>query len=247
MRHLLQLAAVTLLTATTAHAQLHMPQLSHKEPKETREEVAWLAPYANPAPNGRESELVHDLRFKTFLRDHFTAPQIFWNDNESLTDTIMEFLSVPNQVVLDDNRYLSADGCVPHFCPSRGLLFVDLGTAHPLTVFAAVDWVKENKTPNQSGAEYTLWLFCNRPLRAGDDAEATHIPAALKRTIARWTAQPVPDSTTVENITNAVLVDPDGTPHNVPPPTVGVGQAQSSQPKAQGSAPTEPPSTEAKK
>src|SRR5260370_531241 len=152
MRHLLQLAAAPLLTATTAHAQLHMPQLSHKEPKETREEVAWLAPYANPAPNGRESELVHDLRFKTFLRDHFTAPQVFWNDNESLVDTILEFLSVPNQVVLDANRHLSANSCVPHFSP----------------------------------------------------------------------------------------------PH-VPPPTVGLGQAPSPQPKAQGPAPTEQPSNEAKK
>jgi hypothetical protein len=229
MRPTLQLAALTLALTASAAAQFHLPQLSRKEQKDTREDLSWLAPFAVPSPDGRAGALVHDPRFKPFLRDHLTAPQTFWNENQPLPETIMEFLGKPNQVVLDDNRYLAADGCVPAFCPARGLLFVDLGTAHPLVVFAAVDWVKENKTPNQSGAEYTLWLFANHPLRTGDSeatAESdlktpTHIPAALTRAIARWTAQPVSGGTTDQNITNAVLVDPDGTPHPVPPNAIG--------------------------
>ena len=51
MRHSLQLAAL-LLTASMASAQIHMPQLSHKE-KDKGEDVSWLAPYANPTPEGR--------------------------------------------------------------------------------------------------------------------------------------------------------------------------------------------------
>ena len=252
MRHYLQLAALTLLTATMAHAQFHMPQLSHKE-KEKREDVSWLAPFSEPAPNGRQNELVRDPRFKGFVRDHLTAPQTFWNDNQSLTDTVMEFLEVPNQVVLDDNRYLAVDGCVKAFCPARGLLFVDLGTAHPLVAFAAIDWVKENKTPNQSGAEYTLWLFTNRALSTseasageGADAESSHFPAALKNAIARWSAKPPAGGITIPNITNAVLVDPDGTPHQLQPAAVGVAPGSKAKPataQQQPATEAQPPAT----
>jgi hypothetical protein len=232
MRHSFQLAAL-ILTASMAYAQIHMPQLSHKE-KDKGEDVSWLAPYANPTPEGRGDELTHDSRFKVFLRDHLTAHQIFWNENESLGDTAIEFLGVPGQVILDDNRYFSFDGCVPHFCPSRGLLFVDLGTAHPLVVFVAIDWVKDNKVPGQTGAEYTLWLFSNRPLTidsAANEAGVEHVPPALIHTISRWAAQPTAGTIVVPNITNTVLVDPTGTPHQVPPASLGIAPA-SKQPSA---------------
>lgn len=215
MHHTIQLVTLAFALTVSAPAQFHMPQLSHKE-KTTKDDVSWLAPYASPEPDGRENDLVHDIRFRSFLRDHLKAPQTFWNENQSLPDTVAEFLEVPGKVILDDNRFLSIDGCVPHFCPSRGLLFVDLGTAHPLIAFAAIDWTKDNKTPSQEGAEYTLWLFTNQPLNASAMTEA------LKRTIARWTAQPSSDSNTLQNITNAILVDPDGTPHQTPPATLGV-------------------------
>lgn len=215
MRHTLQLAALTLALTASAPAQFHFPQHITKN-KSQKEDVSWLAPYATPEPDGRENELIHDIRFKAFLRDHLKAPQTFWNENESLPDTVMEFLEVPGKVVLDDNRFLAIDGCVPHFCPSRGLLFVDLGTDHALVVFAAIDWTKDNRTPTQSGAEYTMWIFANHPLSDGP------IPPALTRAISHWTAQPSSASTTPQNITNTVLVDPDGTPHQVPPATVGV-------------------------
>ncbi len=215
MRRHLQLAVLTFVFATSACAQFHMPQLSHKD-KDAREDVSWLAPFAVPEPDGRQNDLIRDERFKPFIREHLKAPQTFWNDNQSLTDTIMEFLAVPGKVVLDDNRYLLIDGCVLHFCPSHGLVFVDLGTDHALVVFAAIDWTKDNKIPSQAGAEYTMWVFANRPLSTGP------IPPALTRALAHWAAQPSSGSTTLPNITNTILVDPDGTPHQVPPTTVGV-------------------------
>jgi hypothetical protein len=236
MRHYLQLAFATLLTATMAHAQFHMPQLSHKE-KENREELSWLAPFAEPAPSGQAAMLVHDPRFKPFLRDHLTARQAFWNENQSLAETILEFLGTPNAVLLDNNRYLVVDGCVAAFCPARGLLFVDLGTPHPLVVFAALDWVKENKATDQPGAEYTLWVFANHSFRpegtpaanpqdsnapnALNAKETLSIPVALTRAIARWSAQPVPGSNTRQNITRAVIVEPDSAGHQVPPAAIG--------------------------
>ncbi len=42
------------------------------------------------------------------------------------------------------------------------------------------------------------------------------------KSIARWTAAPLAGSGIVQNITHAILVDPDGTPHEVPPSALGV-------------------------
>ena len=42
------------------------------------------------------------------------------------------------------------------------------------------------------------------------------------KALARWAAQPLPGSAIVQNITHAVLVDPDGTPHQVAPSVLGV-------------------------
>jgi hypothetical protein len=222
MRNPLQLAALLLFTATTAHAQFHFPQHAAKD-KSPKEDVSWLAPYATPAPEGRQAELVHDPRFRSFVRQYLTAPQTFWNDNQSLADTVFEFLATPGQVVLDDNRYLSIEGCVPQFCPSRGLLFVDLGLSQPLVVFAAIDWTKDNKTPGQAGAEFTMWVFTNHPLDA--------IPAPLHHAIATWSAIPTAETTNTPNVTNVILVDPDGTPHQIVPSTIGVPPATTSKAK----------------
>ena len=122
---------------------------------------------------------------------------------------------MPDKVIADDNRYLTITGCVFRFCPARGLLWVDLNGQHPLVVFNAIDWIKDSKTPDQPGAEYTLWVFPNHPI------DPEHIPAALTHSIARWTAHPPQGNREIQQIRNAILVDPDGTPHDIPPASIG--------------------------
>jgi hypothetical protein len=218
-----------LFTGATAlaPAQLISPKLKkEKPPKENQE---WLWQYGPPPAEGRENELIRDPRFRPFLAQYLTAPQTFWGSPKAgykpLAETALDFLSVPDKVIADDNRYLSITGCVFHFCPARGLLWVDLGIPHPLVVFSAIDWVQENKTPADPDAQYTLWIFSNRAL------DPEHIPAAFIRSIARWTAEPSSGSSTLQHIANAILVDPDGQPHQVPPATVGANTLTKSEPE----------------
>jgi hypothetical protein len=219
--HLKLAAAATLLiftgAAAQARAQISSPQIK-KEKKPPKENVEWLWQYSPPPPEGRENELIRDPRFQPFLAQYLTAPQTFWGDPKTgykpLDETALDFLSVPDKVLADDQRYLSITGCVFHFCPDRGLLWVDLGLAHPLVVFAAIDWVKENRTPADPEATYTLWIFSNRPI------DPEHIPASLTHSIARWSGEPPSGSTILQNITNVILVDPDGQPHKLSPATV---------------------------
>ena len=223
----LQLAASALLLATMAlsvqmSAQMPTPQPAppqtsspqiQKNKKQPKENVEWLWQYGPPPAEGRETQLVLDNRFRPFLAQYLTTPQTFWGNPKtgykSLAETALDFLSVPDKVLSDNNRYLTITGCVFRFCPSRGMLWVDLKGPHPLVVFAAIDWIKDSKTPSEPDAEYTLWIFSNHPI------EPDHIPAALVHSIARWTAQPPGGSTIIQQIRNAILVDPDGTPHTV--------------------------------
>jgi hypothetical protein len=215
MSRTLQLAAVSLLlTGTQAHAQLHL----HAD-KPVAEDLSWMWQYTQPAPGiARENALVGDARFVPFLEKNLKAPQTFFTyhgKHEPVSDVAVRFLSVPGEVIGEDNRYLTADGCLPHFCPDRGLLWVDLRPTRPLVVFAAIDWISDNKTTDDSSAAYTMWVFANRAV------DPEHVPSALTRSIARWTAQPSSGSKDLQNITRVFFVDPDGTPHPVAPSAIG--------------------------
>jgi hypothetical protein len=228
------LAAALLLAGTLAHAQTLPPQpepaaKSNKKQKPVPENIEWLWQYTPDAnnPDGRENDLVQDLRFVPFLQQYLTAPQTFWGmaingRYRSLSNTALDHLSVPGKVLADENRYISISGCTVHFCPARGLLWLDLNGAHHLVVFAAIDWTKQGAPTSDPAAEYTLWVFPDDPLSIASGPAAQRVPPALTHAIARWAAQPLAGSGVVQNITHAILVDPDGTPHEVAPSALGV-------------------------
>jgi len=222
MRHPLQLAATTLLLAApAARTQIRSPQVNiHRH---HTQDLSWLWQYTEPAPNGRENDLLGDPRLKPFLKQNLTAPQTFWGQPPAqpkpLADVAMEFLVVPGDVLGENDRYLTADGCVQHFCPDRGLLWIDLGLPKSLVVFAAIDWITENRATDDKSSAYTLWLFPSIPI------DSTRIPAALIRSLRRWTDRPSSGSTDLQNITRVFLVDPDGTPHTLAPSAVGAHNA----------------------
>lgn len=214
MRCLRQFAAAALLLtiAPGVRAQIHL-----KQNKPQVEDLSWMWLYTRPEPTGNGSALLSDTRFKPLLAAHLTAPQTFWSKGKSLPDTIVEYLGQSPTVTSDSNRYFVATGCVARFCPNRGLLWIDLASTHPLFVFAATNWIAENKATDQSGATYTLWVFASRAL------DPAHIPSALTRSIAPWASEPFADNT-VEQIANVILVDPDGQPHQIEPNMIGLGQ-----------------------
>jgi hypothetical protein len=228
MRRILQLATAALLVTTLAPSYA-----KPKNEKPQREDVEWLWQYGPDDKNkdGRENDMVQDARFRPLLEQFLTAPQTFWGvpingKYKTLAETALDYLSVPDKIVADENRYISITGHVFHFAPARGLLWLDLNGKHHLVAFAAIDWSKQGRPTTDPTAEYTLWLFSNDPLTVeGPGSGAQHVPVALTRSIARWTTQPLAGSGVVQNITHAVLVDPDGTPHEVPPTSLGIHAA----------------------
>lgn len=214
MRRLFQLAAASLLLILVPGVRA---QISLKRDKPQTEDLSWMWQYSSPTPNGNGSALLEDTRFKPLLAAHLTAPQTFWSKGKSLPDTIVEYLGQPQSVVADDNRYFIATGCVAQFCPDRGMLWIDLGAVRPLFVFAATNWIAENKATDQAGATYTLWIFSSRAL------DPAHLPVMLTRSLVRWAVEPTADNT-VEQIADVILVDPDGQPHPIQPSDLGIRQ-----------------------
>lgn len=229
MRRHIQLATALLLTAVFASGTFLVSQPPKRVDKKDKshENIEWIWQYtpADKNKDGRENDLIQDPHFRPFLDQFLTAPQTFWGipiegRYRSLANTALDHLSVPDKVLADENRYVSISGCVIHFCPARGLLWVDLNGSHHLVVFAAIDWIKQGRPTSDPTAEYTLWVFPNEPMTIAEGGQ--HPPAALTKAIARWTAQPLAGSGIVQNITHAILVDPDGTPHEVAPSALGV-------------------------
>jgi hypothetical protein len=229
MRYLFQLASVLVFFTGLAPAQLlgpaGLPGREQKKAKVHREGVEWMWQYSPPPADGRENELLQDPKFVPFLQAYLTAPQAFWGPQDSprrsLADTAFDFLAVPGQVIADSDRYITVTGCVFHFCSNRGLLWVDLNAKDPLVIFAAIDWTTEDRTPDDPASTYTLWVFTNQVLTP-QSADKSRIPPALVKAIARWTAKPAAGSKHLQNITTAVLVDPDGTPHQMAADALGV-------------------------
>lgn len=211
--------------ASTASAQLIAPAPIPSKPeikkqrKAPRENIEWLWQYSPPPEDGREHELIQDPEYRPFLEHFFAAPQSFWGPEfprKSLPDTIEDFLAVPGKVIADDERYITVTGCVFHFCPSRGLLFADLNNPRPLVVFAAIDWIRDSKPTTDPDAEYTLWIFTDQA--PGPTDAPTNLPPPLVRSLTRWMAEPIARTGIHQKITHAILVDPDGTPHEIPVP-----------------------------
>ena len=239
-RALFLLAVAFTMLAPLAQAQLlgepAIPRNDKKEKKSNKRggaDLEWLYQYSPPPAEGRENDLIQDPKFRSFLDKYFVAPQSFWGPNptdpkapahKSLADTAYDFLAIPGTVSFDDQRYLTFTGRVRRFPTSRGLVFADLNNGEPLVVFAAIDWTRDSRPLDDPGAEFTLWIFPNKA--PGQPQNPTALPPPLVKALTRWMTQPLARNGQVEKITAAILVDPNGTPHQIPVPTAEAAPAE---------------------
>lgn len=229
MRRFSQLATASLLllSGVAAHAQITNPDKLIAPPPgnpartqrpKLETDGQWLWAFTKPAPNGRAYDLRVDARFQSLLADAFKQQQAMWGPDKqhpALSTVIPLFLSKYGAVNSEDNRYITVDGCVPSFCPAHGMLWIDLGSRHPLMVFAAVNWSTEGHSTDDANASYDLWLFSNRELSA--DA----LPLALTGSLAHWDARLASARRAVPHISHAVLVEPSGQPFPLDPAMTG--------------------------
>jgi hypothetical protein len=230
MRRTLQLVTFALLLTAVAEVRAQITNPDTLGPKTPRnparspltkptDPLQWLWTFAKPEPIGRATDLRLDARFHALLSNDFNRPQTFWGpeprENQPLDAIIPLFLSRYGTVTSQQNRYLTVDGCVPDFCAAHGLLWFDLGTSHPLVIFAAVNWSPESHTTDEDAANYNLWVYPSRELSADE------LPLAFTETLSHWDARLAAAHRLVPHIEHATLVEPSGAPYALTPSLVG--------------------------
>lgn len=146
-------------------------------------DAAWMRDLArpfNPADTEHgytQGTLWANTRFKSLLRTTLPQHQWFWYDHyrfTALSELIPLFMGVPGDAILDDARYVTFDGCLPHVCQIRGLLWTDTGVHPARLIFAAVE-------PNYGQDDTaTLWLFSSSKL------DQYHLSEPFLMSLIRW-------------------------------------------------------------
>ena len=185
MKRLLQLAAALLLTTTLA------PASAPKPPKPAPENVEWIWQYT-PDDTTRTAARTISPPISALFRSS-SSSSLRRRPSGGSPSTAATARSPrprsttspsPTRSSQDDSRYVSISGCVVHFCPARGLLWIDLNGAHHLVVFAAIDWSKQGRPTSDPAAEYTLWVFPDEPLSAQPTPRAIRPPHSQKPSAA---------------------------------------------------------------
>jgi hypothetical protein len=132
-------------------------------------DTSWVRDFASPSQGsqkGRENQLNGDPRFRELLRSSLPQHQFFWRDHGRLTslpELVQIFMGVPGDVLLDQNRYVTIDGCVPHACSVRGMLWIDTAPSkQPSLIFVATSAFRPG--PGETESLVHLWLYSSTPL-----------------------------------------------------------------------------------
>jgi hypothetical protein len=167
------------------------------------------------APNGKTDDanerLVGLSCFKKSLERAFPMEQSFIGKSlpvsEAALYAVSRYGAGPQST---EGRYITVQGCVPHDCPSAGMIWID--TANPgQIVFAVSRDIPANGDVYSS--MYHLWLYSSTPI-----PESQQLPEPLLDSIKEVYER--------ENFVSAVIVQPNGEMVAALPSTLHLNQIQ---------------------
>ncbi len=122
-----------------------------------------------------------------------------------VAELAQQFMGVPGRVLVNENRFVTANGCVPHDCADRGMLWIDTATAEkPALIFAATGNISNG--PADRNSQIHLWLFSSA--RLNWDKLPPPFPSSLNQWWNKTTA--VWNEWVPEKIVLVTLVQPSG-------------------------------------
>jgi hypothetical protein len=135
---------------------------------------------------GNEGRLITDLRFSGLLKFSFPQKQQFWKDHGKFTplpDVIYSFVATGfsggGNAILDQDRYVTIDGCVGGVCNAiKGMLWIDTRAEPAILIFVGTEMA------NSSGCSSSdcLWVFSSVQLNQ------TQLPHPFLTSVHRWLA-----------------------------------------------------------
>ncbi len=143
-------------------------------------DLGWARALASP--DKKDDDNKWDPQFRALMQSSFHQRQTFWRDHgrfSTMPELVMEFLGVPAGVTLDQDRFVTMDGCVPHACSARGMVWIDTrGSGKPLVIFVAPQDV--STADSNKGALQHLWLFSSNELNWQKR------PPQFEASLSRW-------------------------------------------------------------
>lgn len=172
-------------------------------------DLSWIREFASHSrgdEKGRENDLNMDPRFQLLLKHSLRQQQFFWRDHgrfTTLPDLVQTFIGVPGDVLLEQNRYVTANGCVPHDCGDRGMIWMDTAPSqHPLLIFVATEVING---PTGNTEAIHLWLFSTLKL------DWQHVPPPFLGSISEWWNSTSQNTGLLpQHVTLVTLVQPSG-------------------------------------
>ena len=167
------------------------------------------------APNGKSDaaneKLVNLPCFKKLLERAFPMEQSFMGKglpvSEAALYAVSSYGAGPQST---EGRYITVQGCVPHDCPSAGMIWID--TANPgQIVFAVSRDIPANGDVYSD--MYHLWLYSSTPI-----PESQHLPEPLLDSLK--------DVYERENFISATIIQPSGEMVAALPSTLHLNQIQ---------------------
>ncbi len=156
-----------------------------------------------PSDDGYENEFNGDPRLPELLRRALPQRESWWVNGRAgstpVSSIVQEFIGVPKELSLDDDRYVTASGCVPHDCTTHGMLWIDTGSVPAVVVFAATDDIQDF-----TSSTVHLWLYGSETL----NFEA--LPHDFLISLDRWHTSIINPKYDPQHITVATLVQPNG-------------------------------------
>ena len=157
----------------------------------------WLLDYQG---NG-DADVRNDPQFAALLTRALPQRQ-FFEGNMTLTKAAEYYMGVgTGRVTVDEGRYATVTGCVPHMCnTNEGLLWVDTQSARPQVLFAALDPIAG--TQGEGGTTtWHLWIFGSQLLHADFD-HVDALPDDFMKQLKDWAGD--------RPVASAIFVEPSG-------------------------------------
>ncbi len=191
--------------------------LTRKVP-ETSYDLDWARAFASP--DKKDADNKWDPQFQALMQSSFHQRQTFWRDHgrfSTVPELVTEFLGVPEGVKLDQNRFVTMDGCVPRACSARGIVWIDTrGSGKPLVIFVVPQDVSTTET-NKNVLQH-LWLFSSNELNW------QKMPPQFKTSLLQW--YELYQATWVKyysmDVRMVTLVEPSGLTYDLSPGLFGL-------------------------
>ena len=193
-------------------------QKSDRRIPETSYDLGWARALASPDKKNADNKW--NPQFRALMQSSFHQRQTFWRDHgkfSSLPELVMDFLGVPEGVTLDQDRFVTLDGCVPHACSARGMVWIDTrGNGKPLVIFVAPQDVSTAETDKR--AFQHLWLF------SSDELNWQKMPPQFEASLSRWYGSYQETWAKYYRIDALMLtlVEPSGLMNDLPPGLLGL-------------------------